>query len=209
MNENYSVYVKYLNVMWCFYVLYSLKYSLFRTRTRTKLEGEKIYSLQRMRALERSWLGWRLRTIKMIHLSKIKVSRTSRMLKFELFWLFLCIHWTVSKGCVLQDYQLSDIYKSWSVSSHTRLIGFTCCHSILHWLLPGWPVCPIPRCWDPPDWDNQFLNRHQPEPQHHSLPCLSSPDYQSQNNHNIIKTNFIFRIYVYIVNDGVIFERVS
>ena len=123
--------------------------------------GEKIYSLQRMRALERSWLGWRLRTIKMIHLSKIKVSRTSRMLKFELFWLFLCIHWTVSKGCVLQDYQLSDIYKSWSVRFSHAVDWF---HLLLLYsaLAAAWLACvPHPQMLRSPDWDNQFLNTKQ------------------------------------------------
>ena len=54
-----------------------------KTQNQNKAAGEKTSSLQRMRDLERSCSGWGLRTIKMIHLSKIKVSRTSSILNFN------------------------------------------------------------------------------------------------------------------------------
>ena len=86
-----------------------------QSQNQNKAGGEKISWLQRMRALERSWSGWGLRTIKMIHLSKIKVSRTSRMLKFEIFWLkcFLCLHWTISNVSTapnIEMHQFINVY---------------------------------------------------------------------------------------------------
>ena len=108
-----------------------------------------------MRALERSWSGWGLRTIKMIHLSKIKVSRTSRMLKFELFWLkcFLCLHWTISKVYTapilnIEMYQI-NVYCIKSVRVTLIFAGNTLIddRSNVLVLTCGWLVSPAAAAW--------------------------------------------------------------
>ena len=173
-----------------------------QSQNQNKAGGEKISWLQRMRALERSWSGWGLRTIKMIHLSKIKVSRTSRMLKFELFWLkcFLCLHWTISKVYTapilnIEMYQI-NVYCIKSVRVTLIFAGNTLIddRSNVLVLTCGWLVSPAAAAWlwsvppHPemprlrPDWDNQFINRQEPEAHNHSLfsLCLSqSTDEQS------------------------------